>query len=199
MMSNKKMLSYILINIAVVFFVGGTYFLVTQLRTTSLPKKQAIKEKSSPTKSEEINLPNIEEVNTSGAISIIASKQKYRVNEQINLQVVVNVDNKVIDGAEFELKYNPQLIRIDELQQGTFFPLYPKKDIDVDRGTIKLIALQNPGENNSASELVLATIQATALDKGTADIQFVKEKTHLAGYGGQELLEKLENLSLIIE
>jgi len=197
-MNKNKMLSYILINIAVVLFVGGTYFLISQLKEKPAKTKEPTKQQT-PLKKEKFNIPDIQAVESNSKISLQTTKKTYAKSEPINIQVVIESDNKIIDGAEFELKYNPSQIKIENINEGTFFPLYPKKDINSQKGTIRLIALQDAGDNKTVDNIILSTIQAKALKKGTVQLQFVKNKTHLAGYGGQELLQNINNLTLTIK
>lgn len=194
-MNKKKIQSYILINIAVILFVAGTYFLISQLKEKPADFKQPEKQQTPP-KKEKLNIPNIKNVEANSKISLQTTKKTYTVNEPINIQVVIESDNKLIDGAQFELNYDPSQITIENINQGTFFPLYPKKEINPQKGTITLIALQDAKDTQPVENIVLATIQAKALKKGTTSLQFNKNQTHIAGYGGQELLQNINNLTL---
>ncbi len=199
-MSMKKTLVIILI--ILIFSGGGLFFLRRQGA-----KKQAEleKAKSSAFEPRTIIPPNQPKVEKNSSFylktdksSDLEGKEEYGVGESFNLQVWVNAQEKVVDGAEFLLNYDPNLVEIGELIPGAFFSLYPQKKVDKEKGTIRVIALQAPDENKKLDQEILINIPVNPKQKGTVAFSFDKTKTYIAGYGGQELLKEAFSLTVVI-
>ncbi len=116
-----------------------------------------------------------------------------------SLQVIAKTPGKIIDGVEFILTYNPLLAEIKELNQGEFFSLYPQKNIDKEKGEVRVIALQDPNQQRELREEIVVTLSVEALSKGELNFNFKEEKNHMAGYGGEDFLEKTIPLTVIIK
>lgn len=212
-MSMKKTLVIILV--ILIFSGGGLLFLRRQGE-----KKQAELEKSSRTEKKEteeikdqssvfeprtIVAPNQLKAEKNSSIylktdksSDSEDKEEYGVGESFNLQVWVNAQEEVVDGAEFLLNYDPNLVEIGKLIPGAFFSLYPQKKVDKDKGTIKVIALQAPDESKKLGQEILMTIPINPKEKGTVSFSFDKIETNIAAYGGQELLKETFSLTVLI-
>jgi hypothetical protein len=128
-------------------------------------------------------------VDRKASFYISLDKNNYTVGETFTVIVMVNGKGEKVDGAEFILTYDPTIISIGSPVIGTFFSIYPQKKVDPELKTVRVIALQKPDENKALGEEVMIRLPITALASGTVKLDFVKDKSHIAGYGGQELLE----------
>ncbi len=133
------------------------------------------------------------------SFSLKTDKTSYGVQETFNLQVLVSSDGKQVDGAEFLLTFDPKLIQIGTLKPGTFFSLYPQKIVDNEKGTVRVAALQKPDASKILNQEILITLPVTGVASGQAIFNFVKEKSHIAGYGGQELLKEVVPLTITVD
>lgn len=122
----------------------------------------------------------------------------YTNGATVNLQVIIQGKGEKVDGAEFILNYDSKLVSIGVLTTGTFFSLYPQKTVNAEKGTVRVIALQKPDENKSCNEEVIVNFPVTLLQKGQVSLSFAKDKAHIAGYGGKELLEETIPLTITV-
>jgi hypothetical protein len=192
--------------------VGG-YFLIinyTQKKLSQLEEEAlttTTQEHFPPASVREIKLPDRPQVEKKSALilQLQPEQDNYSLNQTINLEVIVSVPHEgdqgvVVDGAEFVLQYDPQVIEVGEPVQGSFFSLYPQKKVDKQEGVIRVIAIQDPDENKPLTqEEILITFPLTLRTKGETIFTFDKAKTHIACCAGQELLERAEELTIKIK
>ncbi len=145
----------------------------------------------------DIVIPNQPQSKKTASISLKTDKNYYKVGEVFNIQVIVSGDGENIDGSEFLLNFNPWLISVVEINEGSFFSLYPQKTIDNQNGEIRVVALQGANESKDLYNEVMVTLSVEVIQAGNLEFSFNKEKTHIAAYGGQELLSSVD--SLIVE
>ncbi|GAF96166.1 unnamed protein product, partial [marine sediment metagenome] len=135
---NKAVLFILTLLVFIGIGVGGYYFinqqmqkkleeLETEVKTTG-EAKQVVKEET--TEKRNIILPDQPKVEKNSSFFLKTDKETYTVNESFNLDVIVKAPGAVIDGAEFVLNYDPQLVEAGELISGSFFSLYPQKKVD---------------------------------------------------------------------
>ena len=142
---NKVVFSSLLIVVVLVATVAGYVFINRQVKQNikeqDLKTKTSLKLKKSQFKSQPLAKPSIEpknivlksepKVEAKTTILIKSDKLNYRPGDVLNFQVVVKANGQVIDGAEFALDYNSELIKVNPPQLGTFFSLYPQKQVEV--------------------------------------------------------------------
>ena len=151
-------------------------------------------------KQEEKLIPEIPQLDKSSSIYLQSDNSSYSRGETFNINVIVSSSKRdIADGVEFVLTYDPEIIQIQEIIQGPFFSIYPLKQIDNEKGEVKVMALQGANENKPLNEEIIVTLSIAPLQSGQTDFDFIKDKTHIAGYGGQDLLENIVGLSLEIE
>jgi len=130
-MSIKKILSFTLIIIILAGIGGGGYYFITQQtkkklaeleKETSIVEKRDTVSKRTADKREvpissprSIILPNQPEVEGKSSFYLKTNKESYNIGESFNVSVVVEAQGEVVDGVEFLLNYNPEIIKIDEL------------------------------------------------------------------------------------
>lgn len=216
MMSKKIILTSIALIIILAIAIGGYVFinqqakkelgqLTKESRTASSLKdfvsqtKPVQEIKEALPKQRVISLPSQPKAEKKSSFSLKTDKSNYLVGESFNLTVLVNAQGEVVDGVEFILNYDPKKVEIGQPILGSFFSLYPQKQVDSQKGEVRVIALQKPTENKSLNQAVVVTLPITTLQKGKANFSFVRDKTHIAAYGGQDLLKEAVNLSITIE
>ncbi|GAG13822.1 unnamed protein product, partial [marine sediment metagenome] len=184
----KKALLLLLTFIIILAIGIGGYLSITQQTEKKLTEletevktigetKQVVKEEEeqeeviSPSP-RTIILPNQPKVEQNSSFSLRTNKETYIIGESFSLDVIVKSPGVVIDGAEFVLNYDPQVIEVGELILGSFFSLYPQKKVDPEKGTIKVVALQKTGENKELYEEIVVSLPITGLKKGRVDFTF---------------------------
>lgn len=203
--------SVFIIIIIIIIFIGGYLFINQQtkkelgeLKTkVKIEKQEArkVKETFPPplASSRRILPPNRSKMKKKATLFLKTEKNSYSLGENFNLLVKIKAKGYVVDGVEFILNYNPQQIKISQPILGNFFSLYPQKSVDKQKGQVRVIALQKASENKPLNEEIVVTLPVVSLQKGTVNFSFNKEKTHIAGYGGQDLLKEAIPLIIKIE
>lgn len=203
-------LSILTFTLILAFGLGSYLFIIKQTKEKlSQLEEEAIStsttgviERSLPSPSvREITLADQPQVEKRSSIflQLDPDKPSYSPGETFNLIVLVKAQGEVIDGAEFLLNYDPGLIKVGEPVTGSFFSLYPQKQVNPEQGKIRVIALQSPDENKPLNQEILVTLTLTAKEKGTTSLTFDLSKTHLAGYGGKDLLQTAESLTIKVD
>ncbi len=118
-------------------------------------------------------------------LSLIPASQTVSVGEKFTVNVVL--DSVPVTVADIELNYDPKLVRIDSIENGTVFASLFNQKIEDSRvifsGAVDL------NDRNSLVTGTMATINATALEAGEATISFGSEFTGTAKNGERTLGE----------
>jgi hypothetical protein len=145
-----------------------------------------------------ISKPEVEK-NSSLYIETDAKDNVYSVGKKYNLSVYVSGKKEVIDGVEFLLKYNPQKVELTFNKKGDFFSNYLKTDVNNETGEARIVAVQDVSTEKSLEEELVASFNFNPLEDGDITFQFDKEKSHVAAYGGQDLLGSSETLLIEVK
>jgi len=145
---------------------------------------------------------HLEEDVRAASLYLETERPSYGLGEAFNLQVKVRTagqKEETIDGVEFILNYDPRLVQIGEPLPGDFFSLYPQKKVNPERGQVRLVALQSFQESKTLVEETVVFLPVMPLQKGELEFSFVKERSHLAAYGGQDILQEAPSLLIKLE
>ena len=198
-----KIILYLLVLLFLVSLGWGGYTLIQKLTTKELERlaqESRTQETESALEKREFEISGQPKAVQEASFFLTSEKEEIKVGESFNLQVWVNGQNEIVDGAEFIIHFDPGLVKIDEPQLGAFFSLfYPFKKVDQEQGEIRVVALQDLEENKTLGEELVAEFLVTGLNKGQVDFTFDLEKTHIACCGGQELLKKAAPLTIKID
>ncbi|PIS08787.1 hypothetical protein COT75_04875 [Candidatus Beckwithbacteria bacterium CG10_big_fil_rev_8_21_14_0_10_34_10] len=126
------------------------------------------------------------------------NKKSYDQGETFELQVLVDGQGEEVDGVEFVLGFDSKIIEIKEIKENSYFKLYPQKKIDLDKEEVRVIALQDVNKNEKLNQEIVVSLSVMAKEKGSAEFIFDEDKTHIAGYGGQDLLKEAAPLTIKI-
>lgn len=187
---------FLLIVIFLALGGGLTYYLINlQFKQKLLELEKA--KQAGPEVREIVIADKQEEKKAS--IFLKTETEEFGVNRPFSLDVMVKADNKKVDGAEFLLTFDPTLISLAEPVAGSFFTLYPQKVVDSEAGTVRVVAVQEPNQDKVLNEEILVSFIVMPLGRGEVTFDFDKSKTHIAGYGGQDLLGIISPLTIKIE
>lgn len=140
----------------------------------------------------------VERVEPKAALFLEKDKESFGLGEIFELEVVVDGKGEMIDGVEFVLIYDPEAVEVRGIESADFFSLYPQKTIDPSQGLVRVVAIQGPAENELLGKESAAALTLVGLKIGQSELRFAKEKTHVAAYGGQDLLKEASSLTLNI-
>jgi len=213
--SNKILLSLTFLLVIGVIAITG-YIFINQQTQEKLPelKKETVRVNFEASKTPlslkrtrpslqprnlNINLSNQSPIEKNSSFYLQANRQNIQVGETTNLNVYVEAEGEVVDGVEFVLSYNSDLVKINSPVLGTFFSLYPQKEVNPQKEVVKVIAFQKVNEYKKLTNALVISLPVEALRPGTADFVFQQEKTKIAAYGGQNILKEITPLTLKIE
>lgn len=134
-------------------------------------------------------------------VSFTLNPQKQTVTAGETFVVSVNLDSKKerLDAVDVVLEFDPQVLKVSQVSEGTFFSLYPVMKVEEGRvvlaGTIGFGAEQKEGVSGQG---LFAKITLTPLANGQSSLAFSKEKT-LAVYQGESLPVDTKDGTYIIE
>ena len=151
--------------ILVVIALGVRFFQSTKLKSSDVTK-ETVKTKTSDKKVEK-------KADWTGNISLVSDATSYKVGDNIDLTVLFEAKGKKLDGADFVLIYNPEILNAIGFSEGKAFSIFPRKDIDNEKGTVKVTALDSTSkEQFGAEKVTLGVIQMQAKSAGTATVNF---------------------------
>jgi len=139
------------------------------------------------------------EINSSGTESAALT-----VGKTYSTQVVLDTKNKVIIGSDAVLSYDPSIIEVSSIEEGSIFPRYPSVDFSQESGKIIISAVAPPGQEFTGNGL-LATIYFKALKAGSSEFKFkfnpgyTNDSNVTETNSAKDLLGTANNLPLTIE
>lgn len=142
-----------------------------------------------------------------GVYQLKISKENLKVNENFSLDVFFSAPDKKISGTDLRLKFDPSFLQAEtELSFGDFFTSFPRKEVDNEKGMIKVTGFQaKVKESLTAEPVKLLTVNFIAVKAGETNIEIVfeKDKTNLSTLveqgTGKNLLGTANNVTLKIE
>lgn len=183
-------------NLKYVFLIFGVVIIIELflgIRALLQPVKPKEKEVALPVVSEE----------ASGKFTLEAPQKEYRVGELIPVSVNLNVGNKMADGADLVLKFDPnKLDSAPSITKGSIFPEYPV--VKSDGGEVRMTAITSLGGGSFSGSGIFATIifRAKAVGSTSVSFDFTPGSTTdsnifgPAGYG--DMLKEVGNLEVNI-
>lgn len=193
----------------VLIFLSALFLTLYSLVQKSIKKRLGRLENESRTAAEitatpsptvkRITLPSQLPMEKNGSLYLQTDKSSFSQGEFFYLKVMADAKGEKTDGVEFVLSFDPKMVRIGDPVPGNFFFLYPQKKVDSQEGIVKVMALQNPNDTKPLNDAIVVSLLITTLQKGQASFDFVKDKNHLSGYAGKELLQATKNLTITIE
>lgn len=203
----SKIIKNLIFLLIIFSFIGTAYFLfskkIAQEQKKLAEEAKTIKEENLKSDKEnykgmrKIEIAGKPKLEKKGRLFLQVAEKKVKSGNTFIIECFADGKGEIIDGVEFIINFDPNLIEIKEIIEGEFFSLYPQKLVDKDKGQIKVIALQKTEEEKKLSWEKVVSFKAVALKEGVVDFNFVLEKSHFAAYGGQDLLA--EAVSLTIE
>lgn len=199
----KKTILYLLVLIFLIGLGWGGYTLIQKLTNQELERlaqeSSTQEEPSLDLDKREFEISGQPKAAQEAGFYLAAEKESIKTGENFKLQIWVNGQDQVVDGAEFLIQFNPELVKIDESQLGSFFSLYPFKKVDQEQGEIRVIALQDIEEDKVLGKELVAEFLVTGLNKGEVEFAFDLAKTHIACCAGRELLKEAAPLTIKID
>lgn len=108
-----------------------------------------------------------------GKINVVSDAKSYKIGDNVELTVVFEAKGKKLDGADFVLLFDPNVLTALGFSEGKSFNIYPRKDIDNERGMVKVTALDSVSTvAYGADKVALGVLQMQAKSAGTSPVNF---------------------------
>lgn len=199
----KNIILFLLVLVFLALLSWGGYNLIQKATNQELTRlaqeSRTIEEPSLPLEKKEFEISDQKTIAREANIYLVSERDQVNTGEIFNLEIWLNGQGQVVDGAEFLISFNSELVKLEEPELGSFFSLYPFKKVDNQKGEARVIALQDVDGNKNLEEELMVKFRVTALKKGEASFTFDLEKTHIACCAGQELLKEAVPLTIKID
>lgn len=166
---------------AVLIALIGVLFIVSVVVGANLAKRSG-QETPSASPVQNQSTPAVEVKNTT---DLSLSPAPLTISTGATKQVSVMLSKTAVSAADVFLTYDPTLVEIADIQNGTVFDRVIRKKIDA--GSIAFSAAVSPEKKNSLATGTVFTFTVTALKSGTTTIQFDTGKTITALSGANSL------------
>lgn len=156
-------------------------------------------------------VPPLPQVRTSAGsniarISLSADKLSYKMDELINIQVIVNTGIRRIIGTDLIVRFDPQILEVnkDGLTKGRIFDEYPQIIADNDKGLISISGVSSLGNSFKGSgQFATLNFKAKASGKTMLAVDFKKNSTALSNLvelsSSKNILDTVDDLDLQVQ
>lgn len=124
-------------------------------------------------------------------------KRGAKVGQEFKVDIILKT-NQEINGADAILSFDPNLLEVSNIVEGQIFPLYPRKNVNLEKGRVEITAVKMKKDGQVFTQpMVFATIIFKGKKSGTAkvDFSFSKGKTTrstiIKAQGSENILEKV--------
>jgi hypothetical protein len=165
----------VLVIIVLVILLLSAVILNTQKRLSLIQKKETVKILQ-PTV-----IPSPTLFETPGLYSINLTPASVKVGEKVSAEVNFFAQDKVLDGSDVVLKFDPlSLIADKNIIKGDYFNIYPIVKVDNDKGEIRVSGFEAKKKSGMVNPATLFTVKFTTQKQGNATVSFdfVKGKTN---------------------
>ncbi len=194
----------IILGLFLLIFLGfGVWFIARngQIPAGFFPNLLGSKNDAEQTQSEsqsDLKTESMQVIEADNELFITSDKDSYQSGETI--QLTVSLETKVEpDGLQFIINYNPERIGKLEIEEINSFGSYLIAEVDHEVGEIKAVLLRSPNEEvDISSKISLLRITGTASQPGDLIFSFEAEETQLAAEAGQNILDNVVDLSVVV-
>ncbi len=154
--------------ILVVIALGVRFFQSNKLKSTDV-KSNTVKTNTGNTSSQKVE----KKASWTGKLSLVADAKSYKVGDNVELTVLFEAKGKRLDGADFVILFDPNVLTAIGFSEGKSFNIYPRKDIDNEKGVVKVTALDSTSNvPYGADKIVFGVLQMQVKSAGSTRVNF---------------------------
>ncbi len=142
---------------------------------------------------------------TGGKIALFSPKKSYKINETVQVSVVIGSGGHTIDGVDLVVRYNPKVLEATQggLIKGKILSEYPLVSLDANKGLISISGISSLNKGFiGTGQFASLLFKAKAVGTAPLTIDFTKGSTtdsNLVESGtSKDILEIVDNLELNI-
>lgn len=112
------------------------------------------------------------QISYTGKFSLESNATSYKVGTGIDLAITFEAPGRKLDGADIVLLFDPKVVNALGFTEGTYFKLFPRKDIDNTAGKVSITALDAVPTEPISGKKTLGIIHFQAQKEGKSEIRF---------------------------
>jgi hypothetical protein len=141
-----------------------------------------------------------------GKIKLSAEKKEFKLNENVPVSILVSTGGHPTDGTDVILTYDRNILEASPAAviNGNTYQEFPIKDVDNQKGIIRISGLSVISKEEFSGLGILATINFKAKKVGTASVKvsFIKDETAdsniIESRYARDILSSVEGVDLVI-
>jgi len=133
------------------------------------------------------------------SLRLSPAEGEFKTGQEFKIDIILKT-NQEINGADAILTFDSKILEVVEIKPGTAFPLYPRKNIDLEKNRIEITGVKTKKDNQIFTQpLIFATIVFKGKIAGQASLNFVFNKGKTTGSiiiearTSENILEKVYN------
>lgn len=137
---------------------------------------------------------------SSPSLTLSPAKGRFKLGQEFSIDIILNAAGQEINAADAVLSFNPQVLQVVEIKPGQVFPLYPRKNVDLEKNQIQITGVKAKKDGQVFTKpLKFATIIFKGKVPGQAKLNFVFSKgkttgsTIIKAEGSENILNKVYN------
>lgn len=139
------------------------------------------------------------------SFTLSPNQGQFKTGQEFEVAIILKTDQE-INGADALLTFDSQALEIIEIRPGPVFPLYPRKDINLEKGQVVITGVKTSKDSQVFTQpMTFATIVLKGKIAGQTTLDFVFTKGETSGstiiesQNSTNILEKVYNGSYTIK
>ena len=139
------------------------------------------------------------------SFTLSPSQGQFKTGQEFEVTIILKTDQE-INGADALLTFDSQALEIIEIRPGSVFPLYPRKDINLEKGQVVITGVKTSKDSQVFTQpMTFATMILKGKIAGRTNLDFVftsggtSDSTIIEAQDSTNILEKVYNGSYEIQ
>ena len=141
-----------------------------------------------------------------GAKLSFGDSQTVSIDEEFTIPVVLTSEEFHVNGADIEISYDPQFLKIVLIENGEIFDHFVADEINEKEQKLLFSVAMDPDKEGLTGSDTIATITARALRPGTTELEYIYHKNDrndsnvsVSDLPGEDVLEMAESLQITVQ
>ncbi|OGK50263.1 hypothetical protein A3A55_01685 [Candidatus Roizmanbacteria bacterium RIFCSPLOWO2_01_FULL_40_14] len=141
-----------------------------------------------------------------GAKLSFGDSQTVSIDEEFTIPVVLTSEEFHVNGADIEISYDPQFLKIVLIENGEIFDHFVADEINEKEQKLLFSVAMDPDKMGFTGSATIATIMARALRPGTTALEYIYHKNDrndsnvsVSDLPGEDVLEMAESLQITVQ
>ena len=133
------------------------------------------------------------------SLRLSPNEKEFKNGQEFKIDIILKTDQE-INGADAVLSFDKKILEVIEIQPGSIFPIYPRKNIDPEKGRVEITGVKTIKDKRVFTQpSVFATMILKGKKSGQAKLNFLFSKgktsksTIIKAESSENILEKVYN------